>query len=318
MKMSEKVEKFQAETTAQIIAMLETSDANWQRPWVGGNVAMPMSLSSRKPYQGMNVIILWVKAMQRGYRCNTWGTYNAWKAKGHTVTKGETGTMITVFNSSDRKDATGNLILDSNGSPKRVFFTGVKHVFNAEQTSAKDEYLSQLTDKKPSLAQRDADIDAFFANCGIEERDASHAFYRPSEDFVGMPSADLFIHTATSTATENFYSTRAHEFIHATGHGKRCDRKLASKFEKDPYAAEELVAEIGAAILCVMLGVCPTVREDHAKYVKGWLSVLKSDNSAIFNAASLAQKGVTWLMSQQPTGSKFRAKPTQNEEGEGE
>ena len=80
---------------------------------------------------------------------------------------------------------------------------------------------------------------------------------------------------------------------HWTGHKSRCDR-LDLKNRKG-YAFEELVAEIGASILCVELGVSPVVREDHAQYIASWLQSLGDDKSYIFNAASAAQKAVDFL-----------------------
>jgi antirestriction protein ArdC len=58
---------------------------------------------------------------------------------------------------------------------------------------------------------------------------------------------------------------------------------------------EELVAEIGAAFLCADLALTPQIREDHAPYIAGWLTVLKNDKRAIFTAAAAAQKAADYL-----------------------
>lgn len=60
------------------------------------------------------------------------------------------------------------------------------------------------------------------------------------------------------------------------------------------------MAEIGAAFLCVDLGLTPEPREDHAGYLAHWLTVLKEDNRAIFQAAAYAQKAADYLHSLQP------------------
>jgi antirestriction protein ArdC len=60
---------------------------------------------------------------------------------------------------------------------------------------------------------------------------------------------------------------------------------------------EELVAELGAAFLCSDLGLTPEPRIDHARYIKTWLTVLKSDKKAVFTAASKASEASNWLMS---------------------
>lgn len=99
--------------------------------------------------------------------------------------------------------------------------------------------------------------------------------------------------TKTSSATETFYSTLAHENVHATMHKKRCDRNM------DCYASEELVAEIGAAILCSKLEISNQVRDDHIAYIKSWLKKLKNDKQFIFTASSKAQEAVEWMEEQQ-------------------
>jgi len=63
---------------------------------------------------------------------------------------------------------------------------------------------------------------------------------------------------------------------------------------------EELVAELGAAFLCADLDLTLEPREDHASYIANWLEVLKSDNRAIFAAASHAQRAADFINSLQP------------------
>ena len=58
---------------------------------------------------------------------------------------------------------------------------------------------------------------------------------------------------------------------------------------------EELVAELGAAFLCADLDLTLKPREDHASYIANWLEVLKSDNRAIFAAASHAQRAADFI-----------------------
>ncbi|MEQ1711746.1 MAG: zincin-like metallopeptidase domain-containing protein, partial [Hyphomicrobium sp.] len=54
--------------------------------------------------------------------------------------------------------------------------------------------------------------------------------------------------------------------------------------------AEELVAEIGSAMVCAMLEITQDVRPDHAQYLAHWLELMKSDPKAIFTAASKASQ----------------------------
>lgn len=85
---------------------------------------------------------------------------------------------------------------------------------------------------------------------------------------------------------------------HLTGAPSRLNRDLSGRFGNEAYAAEELVAELGAAFLCADLALCNEPRPDHASYVSNWLTVLKKDNRAIFTAASKAQAAVDWMHAQ--------------------
>ena len=71
----------------------------------------------------------------------------------------------------------------------------------------------------------------------------------------------------------------------------------------ESYAIEELVAELGAAFLCADLDLTLEPREDHAAYIADWLHVLKTDNRAIFNAATHAQRAADFINGLQPTAS---------------
>ena len=116
-----------------------------------------------------------------------------------------------------------------------------------------------------------------------------------------MPERALFAATPTSSATECYYSTLAHELTHWTGHTSRLARDFSGRFGSSAYAFEELVAELGAAMLCAELGISIEPRADHAQYLNGWISVLKGDNGAIIKAASLAKQAAAFITADRST-----------------
>jgi antirestriction protein ArdC len=73
-----------------------------------------------------------------------------------------------------------------------------------------------------------------------------------------------------------------------------------TRFGYEGYAIEELVAELGAALLCADLDLTLEPREDHAAYIANWLDVLKADNRAIFTAASHAQRAADFIKACSP------------------
>ena len=113
-------------------------------------------------------------------------------------------------------------------------------------------------------------------------------------DAVRMP------HLAQFNSAESYYATLLHELTHWTSAPNRCARELGKRFGDDAYAAEELVAELGAAFLCADLAITNEPRADHASYLASWIRVLKADNRAIFRAASLAEKACGFMHGLQP------------------
>jgi antirestriction protein ArdC len=91
-----------------------------------------------------------------------------------------------------------------------------------------------------------------------------------------------------------------HELVHWSGAKHRLDRDMGKRFGDDAYAAEELVAEIGAAFLCAELQITQDVRPDHAQYLANWLKLLKDDSRAIFTAAARASEAAAYLREGQP------------------
>ena len=65
--------------------------------------------------------------------------------------------------------------------------------------------------------------------------------------------------------------------MHWSGAKSRLDRDLSGRFGNEAYAMEELIAELGAALLYADLSQCASPRDDHAAYIRTWLQVLKSD-----------------------------------------
>jgi antirestriction protein ArdC len=70
---------------------------------------------------------------------------------------------------------------------------------------------------------------------------------------------------------------------------------LGKRFGTEAYAAEELIAELGAVFLCADLGITLEPREDHASYIAVWLKVLRNDRRAVFTAASHAERAAEFL-----------------------
>jgi antirestriction protein ArdC len=125
------------------------------------------------------------------------------------------------------------------------------------------------------------------------------AWYSPSRDVVGMPSIGLF------RSSEEYYSTFFHELTHATGHKSRLGREgfeSVQAFGSESYSKEELVAEMGAAMLCGVTGIANRTIENSAAYLRAWIARLKSDSRLIVAAASAAQRSSDFIQGVRPQG----------------
>ena len=147
----------------------------------------------------------------------------------------------------------------------------------------------------PPVAERIAAVETFVSNTqAVVRHGGNRRYYAAHQDFIQMP------HFETFEDPERYASVKLHELVHCTGHEAREARTFGKRWGDETYAAEELVAELGAAFLCADLGVSCEPRPDHASYVASWLKVLKSDNRAVFGAASMAQKAADRLHGLQP------------------
>ena len=279
----------QREITDQIVAMLESGDTNWINPltMLGGS---PENAATGKKYRGMNSFFLALLGKQY---C---ATYKQWQSLDAQVIKGSKGVRIAVPMPLKDKET---------GEQTGLIFTSAT-VFSSDQVEGWEApVVPDMVDETETIET----VAQFVANtqATIVTNSTRPPCYIPSIDTVSMPTREQFSATDTSTATECFYSTLLHEMTHWTGHKSRNDRLKGSRFGSSEYAYEELIAEIGSAMLCVSLGVSPQARPDHAKYIGGWLKALKSDKKFIFKAASDAQKAVDYLESLQSESIKAAA-----------
>jgi antirestriction protein ArdC len=279
-----------SEITNQLIAAIETNPGNPVMPWrqEGGSMLMPRNALSGKTYNGVNILSLWVAAQVNHYEAPVWGTYKQWQEKGCQVRKGEKSSLVVFY-----KDFSVEPEPDNAHDDGRRYVARASYVFNASQV---DGYTAP--EELPTLGpvERIAQADRFVKASGADVRHGgSQAYFDALGDFIQMPDEGRFTGTHTMTRSESYYAVLAHELVHWTGGKERLARDLTGRFKSDIYAAEELVAEIGAAFLCAELGITQDVRPDHAQYIAHWMKLLKEDNRAIFTAAARAAEAALFL-----------------------
>jgi antirestriction protein ArdC len=275
------------EVTNQILSQLEAGVAPWVKPWTGSKTGVPANAVTGKAYRGINVVLLSIAAQAAGYKRDLWLTFKQALAAGVPVKKGETATRIYFYKRHEIKIA-GETVDGEQGEKSKVIPLLREYcVFNVEQLSGPLPGLEDA-DQAPAFADHAA-AEQFVGATGARITNGGDgAFYQPGGDYIGMPAKAAF------RSEGDYYATLLHELTHWTGHKSRCDRlgRLV-RFGDEAYAAEELVAEMGAAFLCGRFGIAG--RLQHASYIASWIKVLKNDKRAIFTASSLAQKACDYL-----------------------
>ncbi len=282
--------------THHIVSQLEQGVRPWVRPWSGDHLAGRINRPLRAngvAYRGINTLMLWASAIERGYQSPRWLTFKQAVELGANVRKGEKGNLVVY---ADRIKKTETDSATGEDRERDIPFMKGYTVFNAEQVDGLPAHFHTGPEPVRDPIQRIEHAEAFVASTGARiEHGGAKAFYRPSDDRVQMPPFEAF------RDAEAYYATLAHELTHWTKAPARLDREFGRKrFGDAGYAMEELVAELGAAFLCADLELSREPREEHASYLDHWLAVIKADKRAIFSAAAHAQRAADYLQSLQP------------------
>src|SRR5580704_19281273 len=83
--------------TDQIVAALERGVRPWHQPWNSEHAAGPVSRPLRVngvPYRGINIVMLWSAAMEKGYSAPIWMTFKQTQELKAHVRKGESGSLV--------------------------------------------------------------------------------------------------------------------------------------------------------------------------------------------------------------------------------
>ena len=278
--------KVDSAITDKFIAKVnETGYLPWNRPW---EMVDNCNYESKHIYTGCN---RWMTALS-DFACPYWTSYKKITEAGGHVLKGSEATAIIFLGGGTAKDK-----FKEDGTNQKYRFLRYYSVFNLEQTS-----LEIPANEESKLALLDVHQ---FLNTGnmptIKHGDA-RAFYAPSQDKIHLP------YLSTFDSEEAYFSTLFHELVHATGHHARLDRTAIfseADMKQESYSFEELVAEIGSALLCKLTGkFTKEIEENSIAYLNGWKSRLSSNKDWLISASSKAEKAVNYLIGKEQSYAK--------------
>ena len=299
-----KTEDVYQTVTDTIVRALEAGTVPWRNPWIGGD-GRPMRMSNNQPYKGVNVFLLAITSMERGYTSPWWGTFEQVKALGGNVREGQSkangcgATWVTLWKTFTPKNAEP----DGEGRLPQIPMARMFPVFNADQCEhLPDRYYPTVREVSESEVSTAAEsiirgyIDRPYSPLLVHDVHGQ-AYFNHQTDEIHVPEL------AEHVTGGRYYSTVFHEMTHSTGHHSRLARRgehELRQFGSHEYGAEELVAELGAAMLNADAGIASDdLVADNAAYIASWIKTIKTDNRMVISAASAAGKACDFIHGRQ-------------------
>ena len=274
-----------ADVTARMVDALETGIVPWRKPWT--SMGAHRNLVSGREYRGINVFLTSLSAMRGEYAYPMWVTMKQANQMGGRVRAGERGTMVVFW--EPRVDIRKN-DLGEEEKVRRLVFKKY-YVWNVEQVDGL--VLPEIPKPAGAATHEDAErVWGSYVDAPGLVHTGTQAFYAHAMDMIAMPPK------ATFESTNAYYQVLFHEAIHSTGAKKRLNRSTltqAGKFGDANYSQEELVAEMGGAMLLARAGLEPAY-ENSGAYLRGWLTALNDDKRLVVVAAQAAEKAARYVL----------------------
>lgn len=272
--------------TDMIISMLEKGGNKSSQMWV--NIAsngFPSNGKSGIAYRGLNIFLLWNAAKESGYDQNIWLTYKQAADMGGQVKKGEKAVLCSKYSTIQGEETIETVEDVEVQKVKKYALCRPFYLFNIAQIDGLPE-LSNKQDTKTAFDPIEK-AEHILISSGVKIiHGGNKAYYSPSKDTIYLPKPEAF------TSRENYYAVALHELVHSTGSMKKCNRRMSKRFGKETEALEEIIADMGAAMLMAYLGIVNVTIENHASYIEHWIQILKKDKSAIFKASIKARQAL--------------------------
>ncbi|MFM8297532.1 MAG: ArdC family protein [Microcystis aeruginosa] len=283
------IDKFQL-ITDKLIGLIERGVKPWTKSW---HATPYQNLITGHQYTGINPILCGIDSTINQWEHPFFVSFIQAKQVGWTVKNGSKSTWLRWGGTNVKE--TEN---PETGEVELLYYKAFKfhNVFNVaciDDSNSDVKIDSLIRQRKVTISGNNElrlpEIEQFIQqHLPKTQFGGNVAMYHIATDTIRLPEYETF-----SNATA-YYATYLHELVHWTGHQKRCNRPLKNKFGSWSYAFEELIAEIGAAMVCNQLGIDSKL-EHHASYLDFWLKILKDDKKAFFDAARLAIGATQYL-----------------------
>ena len=308
--------------TDKVISMFKDAKASdYHRAWKDDAFFIPLNYDSKKPYRGVNRLLLEENIGIIGSN-PYFLTFKQIKKHGGKLKKGSKGYEVIYYTfiysvpaAPNRKAFKTTEIADviahlqkynlPDSVVKRVPLLRYYRVFNGKDVEGIDFKLQEVKIGRAvpdSASENEAAqlIVENYPNPPAIKHGGNKAYYERIQDLVRMPKVEQF------DSVNDYYRTLFHELTHSTRHENRLNReKISFRFGDTGYAKEELVAEFGAVFLSAWAGILWYNNKNHAAYLKGWNNVIEeaeNDSKFIMQAAAAAQKATDHILNLDANG----------------
>lgn len=266
---------------SRIAEIIERGVLPWTRPCL--SQGPPLNFASGKPYRGVNHFVLGLTECAMGYDSPYWLTFKQALDAGGNVRKGEKGSPIAFWTDWTPKG--------EDPEETKIPVLRLYHAFNARQIDGIDFPIVN-----PAMGDRFGTWEAGeailtgYRDAPMVVECAQRASYLPCLDEVWLPRKEFY------SNQDAYYKSLFHELVHSTGHATRLHRDLKQEPGTPGYAKEELLAELGAALICSHTGIFDRTQESSASYLFGWAKAIGENPMAFMAASGAAQKAVDWIL----------------------
>lgn len=267
--------------TNQIIEKLENGTVPWKKPFKNG---IARNWKTQKEYRGINTMLL---------DGGEYATFKQISDAGGKVKKGSKSHIVVFWKLSkfiNKDEKTGE------EEEKKVPLIRYYRVFKVgEQTEGIELKQENIEFNHDPIEEAEKILNGYM-DCPDYTFESGRAYYTPNFDVVNVPPIKDFENV------NKYYSTYFHEIVHSTGHKDRLNRKGIIDFNgfgSERYSKEELVAELGASMLCGVAGIENETIDNSASYINSWLNALKKDDKLIIHASQQAQKASDYILGKQ-------------------
>ena len=279
--------------TDRIVESMKNGIIPWHKPWSlkGDAEEMAINYVTRRPYSLVNQWLL----MEPG----EYLTFKQISALGGKVKKGAKSQFVVFYTKVEYTEKNEHTGEEEKKSYPLLRYYNVFHISNTEGIESKIKKSDvEVTASVPMCDEADAAIDLYVKSetglSFVNNKPSDRAYYSPSEDKVVVPMPSQFVEVA------EYYSTAFHELTHSTLIESRCNRRQPGEvafFGSKSYSREELVAEIGAAMLCSNFGIdSDKAFANSIAYLQSWAANLQNDPKAIVIAAGKAEKAARYIL----------------------